>query len=167
MNLHLLPTIMPRVDVDIKLNHLFRNEFSGTWFLFDGKHKHLPFEFLVLQILRNKRMHLLSWWKNNIGVASQLSVCTYRILSFIEHVYCFFRSSKFQLGCTLPTLGFVFNRPSPWRQRGTKIQQVSTGSGPLALVIFCLTTSAGSFLLNQTHSPVLFSSWNACPTSVF
>ena len=31
-------------------------------------------------------------------------------------------------------------------------------SGPSVLVIFCLTTSAGSFLLNQTHSPVLFSS---------
>ena len=31
-------------------------------------------------------------------------------------------------------------------------------SGQPPLVIFCLTTSACSFLLNQTHSPVLFSS---------
>ena len=30
-------------------------------------------------------------------------------------------------------------------------------SGPPTLVIFCLTTSAGSFLLNQTDNPVLFS----------
>ena len=78
-------------------------------------------------------MHLLSRWKNNIPAASQLSVCTCRILSFIEHVYCFFRSSKFQLGCRLPMLGFVFNRPSPWRQRGTKIQQVSTGLWPASV----------------------------------
>ena len=92
-------------------------------------------------------MHLLSRWKNNIPAASQLSVCTCRILSFIEHIYCFFRSSKFQLGCTLPRLGFVFNRPSPWRQRGTKIQQVSTG------LIFCLTTSAGSFFTESNTQP--------------
>jgi len=31
-------------------------------------------------------------------------------------------------------------------------------SGPPALVIFFLTISAGNFLLNRTHNPVLFSS---------
>ena len=167
MNLHFLPTIMPRVDVDIKLNHLFRNEFSGTWFLFDGKHKHLPFEFLVLQILRNKRMHLLSWWKNNIPAASQLSVYTCRILSFIDHVYCFFRSSKFQLGCRLPRLCFVFNGHNPWRQRGTEIQQVPTGLCPASVSYILSQHPQAVILLNQTHNPILFSSWNACPTSVF
>ncbi len=78
-----------------------------------------------------KQVHaLIITIKNNICDVSQLSVCACRILSFIEHVYCFFRSSKFQLGCRLTRVGFVFNRPSPWRQRGTKIQQVSTGLWP-------------------------------------
>ena len=92
----------------------------------------MPFEFPVLHFFWNKCMHLLSRWKNNIPAASQLSVCTCRILSFIEHVYCFFRSSKFQLGYRLPRVGF-FNRISPWWQRGTKIQWVSTSLWPTSV----------------------------------
>ena len=168
MNLHLLRTIMPRVDVDIKLNHLFRNEFSGTWFLFDGSISTCRSNSQFSNFFWNKCMHLLSRQKNNIPAASQLSVYTCRILSFIEHVYCFFRSSKFQLGCRLPRVGFVFNRPSPWRQRGTKIQQVSTSLWPASVsYILSYNICRQFFLLNQTHSPVLFSSWNTCPTSVF
>ena len=103
-------------------------------------------------------MHLLSRWKNNIPAASQLSVCTCRILSFIEHVYCFFRSSKFQLGCRLPRLGFVFNRPSPWRQRGTKIQQVSTGLWPASV----------SYILSYNiRRQFFFTESNTQPSSIF
>ena len=91
--------------------------------------------------------------KKNIRAASQLLVCTCRILSFIEHVYCFFRSSEFQLGCRLSRVGFVFNRPSPWRQRGTKIQQVSTGLWPASVSYICLTTSAGSFVTESNTQP--------------
>ena len=102
-------------------------------------------------------MHLLSWWKNNIPAASQLSVCTCRILSFIEHVYCFFRSSKFQLRCRLPRVGFVFNRPSPWRQRGTKIQQVSTGLWPASV----------SYILSYNIRKQFFTESNTQPSSIF
>lgn len=102
-------------------------------------------------------MHLLSRWKNNIPAASQLSVCTCRILSFIEHVYCFFRSSKFQLGCRLPRVGFVFNRPSPWRQRGTKIQQVSTGLWPASVsYIFSYNIRMHFFTESNTHPISIF-----------
>ena len=103
-------------------------------------------------------MHLLSQWKNNIPAASQLSVCTCRILSFIEHVYCFFRSSKFQLGCRLPRLGFVFNRTSPWRQWGTKIQQVSTGLWPASV----------SYILSYNiRRQFFFTESNTQPSSIF
>ena len=96
--------------------------------------------------------------KNNICVASQLSVCTCRILSFIEHVYCFFRSSKFQLGCRLPRVGFVFNRPSPGRQRGTKIQQVSTGLWPATV----------SYILSYNiRRQFFFTESNTQPSSIF
>ena len=95
--------------------------------------------------------------KKNIRAASQLSVCTCRILSFIEHVYCFFRSSKFQLGCRLPRVGFVFNRPSPWRQRGTKIQQVSTGLWPANV----------SYILSYNIRRQFFTESNTQPSSIF
>ena len=36
MNLHLLPTIMPRVDVDIKLNHFFETNFQAPDFYLMG-----------------------------------------------------------------------------------------------------------------------------------
>ena len=36
MNLHLLPTIMPRVDVDIKLNHFFETNFLAPDFYLMG-----------------------------------------------------------------------------------------------------------------------------------
>ena len=101
--------------------------------------------------------HLLSRWKNNIPVESQLLVCTCRILSFIEHVYCFFRSSKFQLGCRPPRVCFVFNRPSPWRQRGTKIQQVSTGLWPATV----------SYILSYNIRRQFFTKSNTQPSSIF
>ena len=167
MNLHLLPTIMPRVDVDIKLNHFFETNFQAPDFYLMGS---ISTRRLNSQFSNFFETSACTYYhdKKNIYAASQLSVCTCRILSFIEHVYCFFRSSKFQLGCRLPRLGFVFNRPNPWRQRGTKIQQVSTSLWPASVsYILSYNIRTQFFLLNQTHSPVLFSSWNACPTSVF
>ena len=98
-------------------------------------------------------MLLLSRWKNNIPAASQLSVCTCRILSFIEHVYCFFRSSKFQLGCRLPRLGFLLTGPAHDDNGAQRSSRYLLASGPPALVIFCLTTSAGSFFTESNTQP--------------
>ena len=68
----------------------------------------------------------------------------------------FFRSSKFQLGCRLPMLGFVFNRPSPWRQRGNKIQQVSTGLWPASV----------SYILSYNIRRHFFTESNTQPISI-
>ena len=107
----------------------------------------------------SKQVHaLIIMIKNNIHATSQLSVCTCRILSFIEHIYCFFRSSKFQLSCRLPRVGFVFTRPNPWWQRGTKIQQVSTGLWP-ASVTYIL-----SYNIPQA---LFFTESNTQPSSIF
>ena len=144
MNLHLLPTIMPRVDVDIKLTHLFRNEFSGTDFYLMGSisTRRSNSQFSIF----SKQVHaLIITIKNNIHAASQLSVCTCRILSFIEHVYCFFRSSKFQLGCILPRVVLFSIGPAHDDNGAQRSSRYLLASGPPALVIFCLTTSARSF----------------------
>ena len=84
--------------------------------------------------------------------ASQLSVYTCRILSFIEHVYCFFRSSKFQLGCRLPRVGFVFTGPAHDDSGAQRSSRYLLASGLPALVIFCLITSAGSFFYWIKHT---------------
>ena len=98
-------------------------------------------------------MHLLSRWKNNIPAASQLSVCTCRILSFIEHVYCFFRSSKFQLGCRLPRVVLFLTGPAHDDNGAQRSSRYLLASGPPALVIFCLTTSTDSFFTESNTQP--------------
>ena len=89
----------------------------------------------------------------NIHAASQLSVCTCRILSFIEHVYCFFRSSKFQLGCRLPRVVLFLTGPAHDDNGAQRSSRYLLASGPPALVIFCLTTSAGSFFTESNTQP--------------
>ena len=91
--------------------------------------------------------------KNNIRAASQLSVCTCRILSFIEHVYCFFRSSKFQLGCRLPRVVLFLTGPAHDDNGAQRSSRYLLASGPPALVIFCLTTSTGSFFTESNTQP--------------
>ena len=128
----------------------------------------MTFEFPVLQIFQNKCMHLLSRWKNNIPAASQLSVYTCRILSFIEHVYCFFRSSKFQLGCRLPRLGLFLTGLAHDDNGAQRSSRYLLASGPPTLVIFCLTTSAGSFFYWIKHTAQFYFPLEMpCPTSVF
>ena len=91
--------------------------------------------------------------KNNIRDASQLSVCTCRILSFIEHVCCFFKSSKFQLGCRLPRVVLFLIGPAHDDNGAQRSSRYLLASGPPALVIFCLTTSAGSFFTESNTQP--------------
>ena len=90
--------------------------------------------------------------EKNIRAASQLSVCTCRILSFIEHVYCFLRSSKFQLGCRLPRVVLFLKGPAHDENGAQRSSRYLLASSPPALVIFCLTTSAGSFFYRIKHT---------------
>ena len=98
-------------------------------------------------------MLILSRWKNNIPVASQLSVCTCRILSFIEHIYCFFRSSKFQLAVDCPGLVLFLTGRDHDDNGAQRSSRYLLASGPPALVIFCLTTSACSFFTESNTQP--------------
>ena len=95
--------------------------------------------------------------KKNIRAASQLSVCTCRILSFIEHVYCFFRSSKFQLGCRLTRVILFLTDQAHDDNGAQRSSRYLLASGLPVLVIFCLTTSAGSFFTeSNTHPSSIF-----------
>ena len=73
----------------------------------------------------------------------------------------FLGRASFNWAVDCPGLVLFLTGPAHDDNGAQRSSRYLLASGPPALVIFCLTTSAGSFLLNQTHSPVLLSSWNA------
>ena len=76
--------------------------------------------------------------------------------------YIFFSGrASFNWAVDCPGLVLFLTGPAHDDNGAQRSSRYLLDSVPPALVIFCLTTSACTFLLNQTHSPVLFSSWNA------
>ena len=145
MNLHLLPTIMPRVDVDIKLNHLFRNKFSGTCFYLMGS---------ISTCRLNSRFSKFF----------ETSACTYyhdektisllhpsyqSVLAEFSHLLStyivFLGRASFNWAVDCPGLVLFLTGPAHDDNGAQRSSRYLLASGPPALVIFCLTTSAGSF----------------------
>ena len=79
---------------------------------------------------------------------------TYIVFSFFfQTVYCFFRSSKFQLAVDCPGLVLFLTGPAHEDNGAQRSSRYLLASGPPALLIFCLTTSAGSFFTESNTQP--------------
>ena len=148
MKLHLLPTIMSRVDVDIKLNHFYLMGSIST------RRSNSQFS--------NFFETSACTYYHDEKTISQLHPSYQSVLAefprLLSMYIVFSGRASFNWAVDGPGLVLFLTGPAHDSNGAQRSSRYLLASGPPALVIFVLQHLQAVFLLNQTHSLVLFSS---------
>ena len=143
MKLHLLPTIMSRVDVDIKLNHFYLMGSIST------RHSNSQFSnFFETSACTyyhdEKTIYLLHPSYQSVLVEFSHLLSRYIVFS---------GRASFNWVVDCPGLGFFLTGPAHDDKGAQRSNRYLLASGLPALVIFCLTTSADNFFTESNTQP--------------